>query len=129
LRQDLEPGEKKLVSLDEFKKALKSLSVALAAPKTDITRDATIQRFEFCVELAWKSAKKQMGTVTTAPKQVVREMAQNELIADVDFWLRAIDYRNLSVHTYNQQLAEQVYGFAKDFLPAGNGLLKKLAKE
>jgi nucleotidyltransferase substrate binding protein (TIGR01987 family) len=66
-----------------------------------------------------------MGT-PTAPKQVVREMAQNQLIRDVEFWLKSIDQRNLSSHTYIDQLAEQVYEFAKEFLPKAKDLLKLL---
>jgi len=116
------------LDLTEFSKALGSLEKALNEPKSDIVRDATIQRFEFCVELAWKSAKRYMGTATTAPKQVVREMAQNQLIDDVDFWLRAIDQRNLSSHTYKEQLAEQVYRFAGEFLPHAKNLLYSLQR-
>ena len=114
------------VTLTEFEKALTSLEQALAAPKTDLTRDATIQRFEFCVELSWKSAKKIMGSDTTAPKQVVREMAQNSLVQDIAFWLKAIDQRNLSSHTYRESLAEEVYAFAKEFLPVAQQLLATL---
>ena len=113
-------------SLEEYKKALIALGEALSAEKTDITRDASIQRFEFCVELAWKSAKKVMGTNTSAPKQVIREMAQSEYIDDVEFWLNAIDQRNLSSHTYNESLANQVYDFAQSFLPKAQSLLAKL---
>ena len=104
------------VTLVEFKKAVNSLKQALDLEKNDIVRDATIQRFKFSVELAWKSAKKVMGTSTSAPKQVIREMGQNNMIEDVTYWLQAIDHRNLSVHTYNEDLAEQVYNFAKSFL-------------
>lgn len=114
------------VSIEEFKKALNSLEEALNAPKNDLSRDASIQRFEFCVELAWKNAKKHMGTSTTAPKQVIREMAQNNLINDVDMWLESINQRNLSSHTYNEELAEKVYNFAKVFLPHAKELLGKL---
>ena len=75
------------VTLVEFKKALNSLKQALELEKNDIVRDATIQRFEFPVVLAWKSAKKVMGTSTSAPKQVIREMglvtAVNGRIADL----------------------------------------------
>jgi nucleotidyltransferase substrate binding protein (TIGR01987 family) len=114
------------VSLEELSKALISLEEALRAEKTDITRDASIQRFEFCVELAWKSAKKVMGTSTVAPKQVIREMAQSGFIEDVGFWLKSIDQRNLSSYTYNQKLAEEVYAFAKTFLKPAKQLLTKL---
>lgn len=114
------------ISLLEYAKALVALDKALKEPKSDIVRDATIQRFEFCVELAWKSAKKIMGTSSSAPKTVVREMAQNGLIDQVEFWLLAIDQRNLSSHTYKEALAEQVYTFAREFLPKAQDLLKRL---
>lgn len=104
------------VSLEAYDNAVHALAAALALPEDDITRDATIQRFEFCVELAWKVGRKIMGTASTAPKQVVREMAQNGLIDDPALWLEAIDQRNLSCHTYNEALARQVYAFARDFL-------------
>ncbi len=117
-----------VTQVDEFKKALLALEKALAEQKTDIVRDASIQRFEFCVELAWKTAKKIMGTSATAPKTVVREMAQNFLIDDVVFWLEAIDLRNLSSHTYKEELAEKVYQFARVFYPKAMELLAKLEK-
>lgn len=103
------------VSQDEYQKALKALQEVLALPKTDVTRDAAIQRFEFTVELAWKTCKKLMGTASTAPKEVIREMAQNGFITDVTFWLVAIDKRNLSSHTYNSTLADEVFDFAIRF--------------
>jgi hypothetical protein len=93
------------VSLPEFSKALVSLEEALTVEKT---------------------AKKAMGTSTTAPKQVIREMAQSGFIEDVEFWLQSIDQRNLSPHTYNQKLAEEVYAFAKSFLNPAKQLLKNL---
>ncbi|MBC7531163.1 MAG: nucleotidyltransferase substrate binding protein [Oligoflexus sp.] len=114
------------VSLIEFSKALTSLDKALAETKSDIVRDATIQRFEFCVELAWKSAKKMMGTATSAPKPIIREMAQNKLIDDIDFWFKAIDQRNLSSYTFKELLAEEVYAFAREFLPKAQELLVRL---
>ena len=114
------------VSLTELKKAVKSLQDALAMPLSDIVRDATIQRFEFCIELSWKSAKKVMGTTTSAPKQVIREMGQNGFVDDVVLWLNAIDHRNLSVHTYNEELANQVYQFAKSFANEFDKLISKL---
>lgn len=114
------------VSIEEYKKAAKRLEEALAQPKNEFLRDSVIQRFEFCIELAWKTSKKIMGTSTTAPKQIVREMAQNSLIDNVDIWLESIDQRNLSSHTYNEELAEQVYQFVQGFLPEIKKLVDKL---
>lgn len=114
------------VNIAEYEKAVKALEKALNDPKNDITRDASIQRFEFCVELAWKTAKKVTETATTSPKQVIREMAQAGLVDDVTIWLEAVDQRNLSSHTYNEELAEKVYAFIKDFYPHLQKLILKL---
>ena len=113
-------------SLAEFKKAVRRLEEALAKPKDEFLRDSVIQRFELSIELAWKTAKKVMGTNRSAPKLVVREMAENGLIENVELWLQSVDMRNLSTHTYREDLAEKVYGFAKAFLPELKDLLPKL---
>ena len=39
---------------DSFSRAIVRLNEALMATETDLSRDAAIQRFEFCFELAWK---------------------------------------------------------------------------
>lgn len=101
----------------EYIKAVTALEKALSEDFSDIVRDASIQRFEFCIELAWKVSKKQMGTLTSSPKQVIREMAQAGLISEVKIWLLAVDKRNLSVHTYNEELANEVFKFISDFFP------------
>lgn len=112
--------------LEEFDKAIKAFRIAIEAPKTDLHRDATIQRFEFCVELAWKSAKKIMGSSSSSPKTVVREMAQEGLIESAEKWLEFIDLRNLTVHTYRLALAEEVYQKCKPFLQEVETLYQKL---
>lgn len=110
----------------DYIKAVDRLRDALAQNKDEFIRDSVIQRFEFCIELAWKSSKKAMGTKTSAPKDVVREMAQALYIEDVDLWLKAIDMRNLSSHTYKEDLAEQVYNFVRSFYPELEKLCLKL---
>lgn len=114
------------VSFAEYKKAVAALAAALAMAETDITRDASIQRFEFCIELAWKLGGKLMGSGATAPKMIVREMARNELIENVGLWLDAIDRRNLSSRTYNAALVRRVYGFAVIFLPELQAFAEKI---
>lgn len=116
------------VSIVELEKVVMALAEALKLPKNDIVRDASVQRFKFCVELSWKNAKKVMGTSTSAPKDVIREMAQAGYISDVQAWLKAIDQRNLSAHTYNEGLANEVYAFAISFLPMAHDLIQKLRR-
>lgn len=110
----------------EFEKALSRLKEALALPKDEIVRDSVIQRFEFTMEFSWKTAKKIMGTNTTIPKLVIREMADGGLIADPKIWFDYLEARNLSSHTYKEALAEQVYDVAKKSISDFEMLLKKL---
>ena len=114
------------MSIQEYLRAVQRLDEACQKIKDEFIRDSVIQRFEFCVELAWKTAKKSMGSATAAPKDVIREMAQSQYIEDVDLWLKAIDMRNLSSHTYKEDLAELVYDFAKLMLPEFKKLSAKL---
>lgn len=96
----------------DLEKALVSLQEALAAEKTELNRDGTIQRFEFCFELAWKllkSANHALGVDCFSPKDCIRLAAQNELLDDPNLWFKYLDLRNLASHTYNEEMAERVY--------------------
>jgi nucleotidyltransferase substrate binding protein (TIGR01987 family) len=116
------------VSTQELEKALNSLEKALNEPLTDIVRDATIQRFEFCVELSWKTARKLMGTSAVAPRVVIREMAAQGLIDDPEEWFVFLLARNESSHTYKEDIAKKVYDVASQFHPQGKALLARLKK-
>lgn len=94
-------------------KAVNRLEEVLSLPKTDITRDSAIQRFEFCLDLSWKTLqtylKEQKGVLANSPKDVFREAYQNGLISQSDDWIKLVDLRNETVHTYDEQTAENVY--------------------
>ena len=97
----------------QLKKAIGRLNEVLALPKTDIIRDSAIQRFEFCLDLAWKSLqtylKEQKGIVVNSPKDTFREASQNQLISFSDNWIKLVDLLNETVHTYDEETAEKVY--------------------
>jgi len=118
------------IQLDELKKAARRLKEALALPKDDVVRDSTIQRFEFTVELSWKSLQrflKSAGVMDPlTPKNVFREGARLGLVEDPEAWIGFIDARNLSSHTYKESLAEQVYASAQALPPFVDALIKKI---
>ena len=124
------------VSVQEYRKALVSFEIALSVLKrnslTDIEvklfRDAGIQRFEFCVELAWKVSKKHMGSVSSAPKVVIREMAQAGLINDPEVWFNFLEARNLSSHSYDEEVAKKIQSIFNNFYIEADLLLKNLLK-
>ena len=116
------------VSIEEFERALLRLEEALAQPKNDFIRDSVIQRFEFSIELAWKSAKKQLGLTDTAPKMIIRDLAQQGLISDPLRWFGFLEARNLSSHSYNEGVAEQIYSTAKEALPDLKAFAERLRR-
>lgn len=98
----------------DFVKGMHQLERAVAQPFNEFTRDATIQRFEFCYELAWKLLKvklEQEGINARTPRQALQEGLQAALIDDGNAWSEIQRYRNLTSHTYNERLADEVYTF------------------
>lgn len=113
----------------DFLKASQRLSEACAQPLDSFIRDSVIQRFEFCWELAWKTLKlrlEMLGIVALNPRDVFKEALVAGLIHDGNTWSEAQRMRNLSSHTYDEKLADQVYGFVKN---RGDLLFQELANE
>ena len=91
-------------------------------------RDACIQRFEFCVELAWKVSIKLLGLETKAPNPAIREMAQNKIIDDPQVWFNFLIARNKTSHTYDEDVARAVYLEVEKILPELEKLIPRLRK-
>ena len=113
-------------TLDTLKKALKTLDDAIQQPQNEFLRDAVIQRFEYTIELAWRVAQKVMGSPSTAPKAIVREMASQGLITNPVKWIEYIDRRNETSHIYNQDVAKRVYDAAVAFAKDCHELIAKM---
>jgi len=71
-----------------------------------LEKDGVIQRFEFSIELAWKTLKDYMeedGFVfaTITPRQVLKEAFAAKILKDGQVWMDMLDHRNLLSHTYD----------------------------
>jgi hypothetical protein len=101
---------------DNFNRALKQLTAAveLSAQRefTQLEKQGVIQGFEFVHELAWNVLKDLLefegiqGIVGS--RGTVREAFKRDLLADGELWLDMIDKRNLTSHTYNAELAQDM---------------------
>lgn len=121
------------ISIVEFEKAVRSLEEAIElhdGAKSDSERkafrDAAIQRFEFSIELSWKISMKVLGSTTAAAKIAIREMARNNLIDNPVAWIKFIEDRNETSHSYDELVAQKVYSVIVDFLPHAKKLILKL---
>ncbi len=78
-----------------------------------LEKEGIVQRFEFTVELTWKTLKDKMeydGLVLDqiSPKSVIREAFRTRYISNVESWMRMIGDRNLMSHTYDFAVFEAV---------------------
>ncbi len=95
--------------------ALATLHELVRKPdRSKVERDAAIQRFEYTFEAVWRAAQLYLreveGLEVGSPKRAARAALQVGLFdeAHARQVLVMVDDRNLTVHTYNEQLAEEI---------------------
>jgi len=101
---------------DNYRRALKTLTEAVdlsqQRPLSKLEQQGIIQGFEFTHELAWNVLKdylEEQGYVSiVGSKNATRLAFKNNLISDGVVWMNMIKARNLSSHTYNIDLAEDM---------------------
>ena len=115
--------------LNDFYSALHRLSESVEitlANKGNETfsffRDSTIQRFEFTLEIAWKSIKSFLleyeGIECRSPKGCIREFLSAGYLDNTQTTtlLMMIDDRNLATHTYHESLADEIFLHIQEYL-------------
>ena len=96
----------------DLRAALERLGEALHEPKSDIVRDAAIQRFEFSFELFWKALKARAddeGLRVVSPREALRAAFQLSLLDDDEQVFQMLEDRNRTSHLYNAVMAEEVF--------------------
>jgi len=99
-----------------YQRALKTLTdaVDLANQRSlsNLEQQGMIQGFEFTHELAWNVMKDyfiyQGNQSITGSRDAVRESFNKGLVEDGEGWMEMLKSRNLSSHTYNTDIAEQI---------------------
>lgn len=87
-----------------------------------LEKQGLIQGFEYTHELAWNVLKdylSEKGIIgLIGSKDATREAFKNGLIRDGEIWMDMIKSRNLTTHTYDEELAENVYhSIVKHYYP------------
>jgi nucleotidyltransferase substrate binding protein (TIGR01987 family) len=101
-----------------FEQALRRLQEALREPESALVRDAAIKRFEFTYELAWNAVQRvlrEQGVLCHSPKGCLSEAFTCGLVRDSPLWIRMIEDRNLTVHTYLERMAVAIYRNLKEY--------------
>jgi len=108
-------------ALANLERALTRLEEALAVPQdAPLAVDGTIQRFEFAIELTWKSLKRVLadeGIETATPREAITEAFRARWIDDEALWLSMLRDRNATSHIYDEETARQIYARIGDYAP------------
>ncbi len=117
-----------------LEKALNSLHAILKKPLDEdrSTVDATIQRFEYTIELYWKLLKKiiaSQGQEVQFPKEILRVAYSGKLIEDESLWLSMLFDRNQTSHTYDEELADKIYNHIQQYYPVMQKTFEQLKQK
>ena len=101
--------------LEQFERATARLDETLAEPVgTPYIIDATIQRFEFAFELAWKTMRGFLElagrTVPATPRDAFKAAFAAGWINDEAGWFELMKMSNATSHIYDEAMAKDIYG-------------------
>ena len=100
---------------DNYRRAFTLLREAIEQenPLTQLEKEGVIQRFEYTMELAWKTLKDYLESENVVldqitPRSVIRRAFEAGIIHQGGAWQNALDARNRMSHTYNFESFERV---------------------
>lgn len=132
------------LELSSFKKAVAALEeLVLRVKNKDFTKldevmrkglqAGVVQNFEITYELSWKFMKRyleeQLGSSYVdgvSRADLFRLAAEQHLIDDIKKWRKYHEYRNLTTHTYDEEIADEVFKVAVTFVAEVKKLLTAL---
>lgn len=92
-----------------------------------------IQFFELAFEIGWKLLKDYCefeGYTVNSPREAIKTAYMANIINDVETWIKALNDRNLTVHVYDEEIANEVYNKIKtEYFDILENLYNKFRKE
>ena len=122
-----EQTERALASLQEL------VPQFLENKENIILRDAMIQRFEYSTEAFWKYLKAYLSIVhnlsANSPREVIRTGLKAKLYSEEisKELLQMLDDRNLTSHTYVEELAESIASRIPSYFKSMQAVINELS--
>jgi nucleotidyltransferase substrate binding protein (TIGR01987 family) len=107
--------ERLIYKKQDATRALDALHQILKEPFSVIVRDAAIQRFEFTFEAVWKYGREYLrsreGIICNSPKSCFRELFSVGRLSEAETLrlLEMTDDRNLTSHTYKEEVSQMIF--------------------
>ena len=120
------------INIKLLEQAFKRLKKFMQNNTTEQEQAGIVQAFEYCYELSWKIIKRVLsskGIEVNSPKDTFREAGRNKIIEDVKKWFMFLETRNLTVHTYNVKILEEVMKIIPEFKDELELLINTLEKD
>ena len=113
-----------------FQALVEAVELAHSRELSKLEQQGLIQSFEFTHELAWNVLKDYLEnkgiTGLIGSKDATRVAFQNSLIEQGEDWMKMIEARNLSSHTYDSGTAQQIAdNIIERFYPAFASMANK----
>ncbi len=111
-----------LSSLNTFEKSLQLDMTKYKGVELDTIKNGQIQKFEYCIELCWKTRKMFLNTIhgvdAVSPKLTTKEFYRVDLVNEQEYELlnEMLDDRNRLSHIYNELFFEDIYLKLNDYL-------------
>ena len=123
--------------LDNFANCLKVLKTAdfAQASANEIYRTGVIAQFNLTFELAWKALQEVLrlhgvaGADTGSPREILQLGFKVGFISDSSAWLLMLKKRNLSVHVYDENEANEIIALIRDNFIAAFTVLEETLKD
>ena len=97
-----------------MRNAYKDDSAKRTELERDAIRDSLVKRFEYTLEMVWKSCKRYLHeegfaeAATGSPKSIMRLAAEAGIIRSAENWIRYIDARQGTSHNYSEEKADRI---------------------
>ncbi len=111
-------------AIESFKNAMNVKFLFENDVVNDLFVNGQIQKFEYNIELLWKTLKAYFaegrGIIILYPKEVIKHFFQEETISEEIYLLLidAINSRNLLSHVYKEEIFKEVEPKLKDYARA-----------
>ena len=119
--------------INAFQSLSRAVELAEQRDLTELEEQGLLQGFEFTHELSWKVLKDYMEYQGTqnfiGSRDTTRRAFQLGLVSDGEVWMDMIQARNLTSHTYAQEVARLVaHDIVQRFYPAFEELAKTFTR-
>ena len=121
INMDFSQLKKAIQRFEEMLNAYNDGTAKRTELEQDAVKDSLVKRFEYTIEVAWKSCKRYLDeegfseAATGSPKSIMRLAAEAGIIPGAESWIGYINASQSTSHDYSMKKADEVLAVAEEF--------------